>query len=255
MEVLPERYNRPAKRLRDLRTSLGDGETRPPGAYRQVELYELIDVLYEHQGLEDVPVNTIAAKVSDYTGFSMSLLDYVEAIIDGKEVYQYIIEWTPDWILARKNTGSTKEKPENVIWSQDAAIIKGTSEKTISDKVSNKELKGGQYLGQWYIEPDMAFETWVTNLKDPTTLYRRLLFLEDVMDLYNGDDVKELYQTAEELEKQVGPKLRGRYAQRSMESHFSTFFNGMIPKTVEGMKRFLPDYISSVKEQKDKLYR
>ena len=249
---MPGHYNRPATRLKDLRTILGDESHRPSGVYRNVELHEVIDVLYEHQGLEDVPVNTIT-KVDDYVGFSMSLLDYVEAIIDGKEVYQYLIEWVPNWILSRKNN-STKVKPEGVIWSKDAALIKSVSEKTITDKISGKELNGGQYAGQWYVEPNILFETWITSLKDPTTMYRRLLFLQDASDFYTGSDIKELYQMAENMEIEIGPKPRGRYAQRGIENHFSTYFNGMIPRTPDGVKKFLETYITSVETQKNQLY-
>lgn len=233
--------------------SLGDETTRPRGLYRPVKLHELIDVLKEHNGLEDVPVNTIS-KIGDTVGFSMTVLDYAERILKGDKVYQYIVEWTPDWIAARRNNSISKPVPEGMISADKAAEIKNVSPKTVADRIASKELNGGQYSGEWYLVPDILFQTWVTSMEDPTSLHRRLLFLQDAVDMYTGSDIKEVYQIATEMESKFGPPLRGRYAKRSIAEHFKAYFKNIVPKNVDTLRKYIQEYIETLDKNQEELY-
>lgn len=240
-------YDTPAHRLRSLRTILGDGETRPLGVYRPIELHELIDALREHQGLEDVPVNTVA-KVNDPVGFSMTVLDYAENIQKGKQIYQYIVESVPDWIKSRQKV----KLPKGAITVARAAEIKRVPVSAVKNEIKNKNLKGGKQRNRWYVYTDVQFDTWLTHAKDPLALYRRLQFLQDALDLYTGSDIDEVYEMAEEIEKKFGPEPHGKY-KKGIHDHFKEYFEKLIPEDVESLRKFLYQYIMSLEEARQEL--
>lgn len=213
---------------------------------------ELVPALLDHKGLEDVPINTIH-KSKDHLGFSMSLYDYVQAIEEGKRVVQYIIEFMPNWIKSRKNP-SVKEKPETGLDYEDVARIKESSTKTVIDKIANGELTGGQYAGRWYVIPDEKLESWVTSLKDPTALHRRLIHLQDATDLYTGSSIEELYELADEIEEASGQYRKGRHGKKKIKAAFQAYFD-IIPNTVDGLRRSLWEFIEKVETDKYNFYR
>lgn len=185
----------------------------------------------------------------------MSLVDYADRIIKGDRVIQYIIEWVPDWITARKNKTIERVTPIGMLSIEAVAKIKKVSNKTIADKIISKELNGGEHANNWYVNPDVALDTWITSLKDPGPMLRRLLFLQDSLDFYTGSDIKEMYAMAEEMEAAVGPELKGRHAKKSIQDHFNKYFDGYVPKTIEGLKKYIEDYIEAVEKKKKEVYQ
>jgi hypothetical protein len=243
----------PRNRLKQVRRAVA-GENDPPhGFWLEVELENVADYLLEHRGLEDVPVNTIEQKKSSILGYCYSLWDFVVALLEGKKVYQYIVASSPKWVKARQKSQSIKDRPKNVLEISEVAAIKSVAQKTITDKLASGDLNGGQYSGVYYVVHDDKFETWLTSLKDPTVLHGRLIHLQDALDLYTGDDINELYQMAEEIEKRDRP-IRGKYSKKSIRDHFEYYFSSKVPKTVAGLRTSLWMYIDQVQAAKYKLY-
>lgn len=253
MEAHNERvFSGPEIRLKTLKQSLGVPNAE--GLFRVVDFDNLIPLLLEHRGYEDVPVNTYErTNTNDIEGLILNVDDMVVHLGNEKDVFQYVINYIPARIRNRRKTGSD-DIPEHWLSLNAVANIKGCSTRTVSEHCRKGNLNCRRFVdGEYYVDPDHKLDYWIRGTSDWGALYRRLLTIKDVLDSTNPDTVEQMFDLASEFEKDSGIRIHGLN-----KVLFGTFIASSLgdamPRSVEAWSRRIPSLILAAKIKRDESY-
>ena len=245
-------YSSPETRVRILKQSLQVDENLE-GVVVSVTLDNLIQLILEHTGHEDVPINTWDKNgVED--GLLLNINDILDYLAEGKDVYQYIIRYTPPWIRNRRKSGSY-DIPEGWIRADRVAEIKGSTVRTVDEYCRKGNLTCQRYAeGDYYIYPDLKLDYWIKSTPDYGALYRRLQIIKDAIDVLPEPDLDMLYDIAQDLEQESDANPKGAKGKIGFRKFIRLSLGSYTPSTIDEWFNRIDDLILLIKIKRDELY-
>jgi hypothetical protein len=243
-------WRTPASRLRAVKRSLGVDNTTK-GSFLRVTEDNLIELLQRHVGPEDVPVYS----TEHFEGFVANVMFFLKAFDKGQEVYQYEVEWAPEWLKEFRGD-YLPDPPTNWLSVERVKAIKGISDRTIKEYCSNGILTATKCRGNvWYVRPDIKFDYWITNIPGYGALYRRLKIIKKLLSKVEVGTNLELYRSVESYE-QANPKikLRGMYDKYPVEKFMSRAMGAREPKLISEWRDKIDALIEWAREERKDEY-
>ena len=245
-------FSGPEIRLKVLKRSLGVKDSAE-GLFTRVTTDNVIDLLIQHKGHEDVRINTYA-KNEDILGLLLNVDDIIMLMADGNEVYQYIIKYTPSWIRNRRQEGP-EDIPPTWIKADQVAEIKKAETRTVNEHCRKGNLTCQRFAeGDYYINPDLKLDYWIKSLPDYGALYQRLLLIQDVLDASDPGDVNEMFDSARELESQIDVRIRGSKSRVLFENFVINSLGKLAPKNVMEWRRKIRALVITIGIKRKELY-
>lgn len=222
------------------------------GRFVRVTEDNLLDLLVQHTGPEDVP----AFSEEYLDGFALNVQDMLFYMDEGEEVFQFIVEWIPDWLAYLRGEHLPEPQP-GWLSIDDVHRIKDISKRTIKEYCGDKgPLKAEKCKGGiWYVKPDETFDYWITKIPGYGALYRRLLLIRKIMDdpSYELPDVSTLYEYVEDYENEH-VKRYGMYENYAVEKFMARALGRAEPLDLFGWWEALDDLIREAENQRENEY-
>lgn len=222
------------------------------GSFMPVYESNLVELLKEHTGPEDVP----AFSTRHPEGFALNLKDILGYMDAGMPVYQYRIQWIPQW-LANLRGEHLPEPPDGWLSLEEVARIKKISERTIREYCGEKgplnslKCKGGV----WYVNPDETFDWWITTVPSPGALYYRLYFANALLQMEDFEKPQDLYDAIKKFED-THPDIKryGSYENLTIKKFMKRSLGDREPKTIKEWREKVADLIREAQDERDRLY-
>lgn len=245
-------FSGPDARLDAIKQSL-QVDTDLEGFAISVTFDNLITLILDHTGHEDVPINTWD-KNDVELGVLLNIDDKLQEIADGQDVYQYIVRYTPPWIRNRRKSGSY-DIPEGWIKADGVANIKASTVRTVNEYCRKANLTCERYAeGDYYIYPDLKLDYWIKTTPDYGALYQRLLIIKDAIDVLPEPSVEMMFEIAEGLEARSDAQPKGAKGKVGFRKFVSLSLGKTTPKTIDDWIKKIDDLILLIKIKRDELY-
>ena len=246
-------YKSPSIRLSTLKESL-QVEKDLEGFAVPVTFDNVIELILDHTGHEDVPINTWDKNGTDL-GTLLNVDDLLLQLADEQDVYQYIIRYTPPWIRNRRKSGSY-DIPEGWIKAERVANIKESTIRTVNEYCRKNNLTCERYAeGDYYVYPDLKLDYWIKVIPDYGALYQRLLIIEEAIEILPQPDLQMLFEIAENLEEQGEYDPKGAKGKVGFEKFVRLSLGKAMPKSIDGWLNQIDDLILLTKIKRDELYQ
>ena len=246
-------FSGPDTRLDAIKQSL-QVDSGLEGIAISVTFDNLITLILDHVGHEDVPINTWD-KNGVEEGVLLNIDDKLQELADGRDVYQYIVRYTPPWIRNRRKSGSYNI-PEGWIKADDVANIKDSTVRTVNEYCRKGNLTCERYAeGDYYIYPDLKLDYWIKTTPDYGALYQRLLIIKDAIDVLSEPSVAMMFEIAEGLEARSNAAPKGAKGKVGFEKFVRLSLGKTTPKNIDDWINKIDDLILLIKNKRDELYR
>ena len=230
MEPLSKAFKKdPEFRLRTLKNSLGVPDA--PGFFVSVTLDNLINLLLQHKGHEDIRINTYA-KNEDIEGLVLNVNDMLWSMQENKDVYQFVIRYTPAWIRSRRHEGNYNI-PDNWIKADRIAALKDAQIRTVDEHCRRGNLTCDRFAeGDYYIKPDILLDYWIKSIPDYGALHQRLLLIQEVLDDTDPETPDEMFVLAAKLERANNITIRGAKSRVLFSNFVMQSLGNIAPKSI-----------------------
>ena len=245
-------YSSKDVRLKILKQSLQVDESLE-GIAVLVDYENVIDLILDHTGHEDVPINTLD-KTGDDNGLLLNINDIIGYLDSGQEVYQYIIRYTPPWIRNRRKSGSY-DIPEGWIRADRVAEIKDSTVRTVDEYCRKNNLRCRRFAeGDYYVYPDLKLDYWIKTIPDYGALYRRLQIIKDAIDVLPEPSIDLMFEIAENLENESEAEPKGAKGKIKFKKFVEKSLGSFLPRTIDEWIDKIDDLILIVGIKREEIY-
>lgn len=209
--------------------------------------------MIDHTGHEDVPINTLDKNEIEL-GLLLNIDDAIINLANEREVYQYIIRYTPTWIRNRRKSGAY-EIPKGWIKAETVADIKKSTVRTVNEYCRKGNLTCRRFAeGDYYIYPDLKLDYWIKSTPDYGALYRRLQIIKDAIEVLPKPDIEMMFDIAEDLESESDADPKGAKGKVGFEKFVRLSLGRTTPKNIDQWVNQIDHLILLTKVKRDELY-